>query len=747
MSLLVVFIISFFTVTSITAQANKAIQLLDVDSNKPVTDAHFQYHKTTGISNENGLIHLPSKEPHFPLLIQHQVYGKITFSAQQMAEYFKSGQIKLTAFEYAFAPISVIAVRPKTIPGQLQELDHSDLLAHDATAVLMQNAALAGIRKSGGYGFDAVLRGFKYDRLNVVQDGLQSAMAACPNRMDPPTSQMTVNAIESIDIIKGPYALRYGVGIGGTLNFNTQSLTNWLDNKSFGRLNGSYESNGAIRRTEGLIGYGNDKSSLAVLGSFSEGNNFNSADGSAVPANFFRTSIGIKGNLELNEAHTLQLNTNYNYAKNTDFAALPMDLRSDNTLMSRLSHQFKSGGFQLSTSFYLSQVDHVMDNFSKELAPRMADAITEAATKTYGFRSEMQTTSNKGKNYLGVDLKIEEAEGIRTRTILMGPMAGRVFEDQAWQQSIIIKPSLFAEKHLFLANEITAIFSGRAEWLNADASQIDALFSAVNAAEDDNQFGLSFSAGLNKMINSNWSVSLWAARSQRLASLTERYINYFPIGLDPFELVGNSALEPETNYQSDLTLSYQSSVVQFEINGFVSQIHDFIQAYIVEGLSPRMANSPGVRQYQNISSVFRYGTEFSANISSSNNINHRVDIAYTWAKDQSLNEALPEIAPMDIRYQLNVNQANEKLQHKLIFRHVLAQKRVSASFGEIPSNAFTTIDLHSQIRLNSKVQVGIALQNLLNENYTEHLNRISRLSGTPIFAPGRSLIMNASYRF
>jgi len=249
------------------------------------------------------------------------------------------------------------------------------------------------------------------------------------------------------------------------------------------------------------------------------------------------------------------------------------------------------------------------------------------------------------------------------------------------------------------------------------------------------------------MFTHNWSVSLWAARSQRLASLTERYINYFPIGLDPYEMVGNTALTPETNYQSDLTISYQDAVFQVELNGFISNINDFIQAYIVEGLAPRIASSPGVRQYNNISSVFRYGGELSALFKANQNITHRVDLAYTWAEDQTLHEALPEIAPLDMRYQININLADQRLHHKLSLRHVLVQNRVSSYFGEIPSNAFTTLDLHSQIRLRSKIQLGIALQNKLNENYAEHLNRISRLSGTPILAPGRSLIVNVSYRF
>ena len=41
----------------------------------------------------------------------------------------------------------------------------------------------------------------KYDQLNIVLNGAQCATAACPNRMDPPTSQLAPNTIEKVEIV------------------------------------------------------------------------------------------------------------------------------------------------------------------------------------------------------------------------------------------------------------------------------------------------------------------------------------------------------------------------------------------------------------------------------------------------------------------------------------------------------------------------------------------------------------------
>ena len=102
--------------------------------------------------------------------------------------------------------------------------------------------------------FDPVLRGFKYDQINVVYDGGQSATAACPNLMDPFTSQMPPNMIRRIEILTGPHALRYGCSFGATINFIPVSPRFSDEHRVYGRISGGYESNGNVIRSEGDLG-------------------------------------------------------------------------------------------------------------------------------------------------------------------------------------------------------------------------------------------------------------------------------------------------------------------------------------------------------------------------------------------------------------------------------------------------------------------------------------------------------------
>ena len=54
-------------------------------------------------------------------------------------------------------------------------------------------------------------------------------MHACPNRMDPITTHIIPEEIEKIEIIKGPYSMRYGATFGGIINMVSKKI-NYLEN-------------------------------------------------------------------------------------------------------------------------------------------------------------------------------------------------------------------------------------------------------------------------------------------------------------------------------------------------------------------------------------------------------------------------------------------------------------------------------------------------------------------------------------
>lgn len=741
----------FFSLTPFNSNAqsdSNPIQLVDKSTLTPIVGATFQYGSQFGVSDAQGSITL-TYQKNDTLFLSHISYGDWNLLDDQTSTALKAGIIYRDKEIMTSQPITVIALRPKSYKSETFRLEVQDKLAHDAGSVLNQTSLINSIRKSGSYGFDPVLRGFKYDQLNVVIDGVQSAAAACPNRMDPPTSQVAPNMMEHIEILKGPHSFRYGIAFGGTINFESAPILFSKEHKYYGRLSTSAESNGDIYRTEGVMGFNGQYYDLSLFGSFSKGNDYQAGNGSSIPANFQRISFGANLGLRLAQNQQMVISATRNVAKDTDFPALPMDLRSDQTLLVNLSHEINFDNEHLrtwKTSAYGTFVDHQMDNLQKMLDPRRVNSKTEANTQSYGGRTEGTWVFKRGKLFSGVDLRIESAEGERSREFLMGQMSGKTAIDNVWNDGIITKTGFFGEYHHFLSS-LKLVFSGRLEYNDATARNPDPDFVEENPDISATQFNPNISIGGYWSFGSGLTAGLWLGHAQRSGGLVERYINSFPVGLDAYDMLGNPQLNPEINNQIDAIFGYKTSHTEVDISVFASSLNDYISSVVDTSLTPTMPTSLGVRRYINISSAFMTGFEFTWKQFLMERLEHHLNIAYTYGQDLERKEPLPEIAPLDLRYSIVGNFFNNKLRPVITLRHVLKQDRISDAFGETASPSFTILDFALTYQFSQFLGATTGIQNVFDELYYEHLNRFVKNQAYPIYAPGRNFYFTIFINF
>jgi len=733
------------------AQTTKQnIRLLDFETSMPIVKATFQYGKKQGVTDQNGNIQFSLVEDQI-MTIYHLSYGTWTLNYRQLKAAVQEKVIYKTKETNDLYPITVIAVKPyKYNPESTLNIEYQDRMEHDAAQILNQLPAFNSIRKGGNYGYDPVFRGFKNDQLNIVFNGAQSATAACPNRMDPPTSQMAPNMIDRIEILKGPYALRYGNAFGATINFIPANLRFTSERDTYGRVSSAYESNGDILRGESQIGFTGDKHDINFFASWAQGNDYTAGNGETIQADFQRGSFGTNMGFRIASNQQVRISAVYNRARDADFPALAMDLRDDDTWMFNVRHDISFTKEHLqswNTTAYASFVDHLMDNLLKPLEPRMLNASTAAKTYNFGGRTEGFWKFDNSSLYAGADLRIEGAEGTRARTFLMGPMAGNTVLDNAWQEGRISKTGVFSEYQLKGEN-FNYIISGRLELNQSDINDPSDEFLDIYTETQNIQINPSVSFGLLKDFGSEIKTGLWIGRAQRSGSLTERFINYFPVGQDPFEMLGNPDLNPEINNQMDLTFQWspnQSTFVNVDV--FASYLQDFISSIINPDLQPRLPMSPGVRQYVNIDEAFITGFEISLSQNLFAGLQHQLGIAYTYAQDLEREEPLPEIAPLDIRYVLLGDYFNSRFTPEFTFRYVAEQSRISNEFGETVTPDFSIFDIRLSYKITEMISMTAGVNNILNENYYEHLNRSVRGSNDPIFAPGRNFFVNLNYKF
>ncbi len=722
------------------------IQLIDEQELFPISEVFFNYGSEQGLSDIEGRIKL-KYQAGLELSLSHLGYEAVVLKDEEVQAALKAGKFYLSPKTYALQPVTVVQLRPTTGSTQNKEIGYTGQMMPDAGAYLSRLPGLNAIKRSAAYGFDPVLRGFKNERLLVLIDGVQSTHEACPNRMDPPSSQVPLNSMSSVSIQKGPYSLRYGAVPGGVINFSSVKARFSSVPKSSGRFSSAYESNIKAVRSEGMAAVSAARFNLMLFGAYAQGHDYQDGDGFVVPADFNRVNAGAQLALKTGEAQTLTFSVNHNRSKDIDFAAAPMDLGKDQTWLWKASYRIHPKLQRLkswNSSAFFTTVDHRMDNFLKPLDPRMMNAWTDAQTQTYGGRTESQWAFENSSLYAGFDFKTERAQGNRIREFLIGPMAGTSLEDAAWQDAQIDKAGFFAEWHV-PKGQMLYILSARLDYNKGSLAAASDVFRSLYDQTTSTHINPSFSAGFSRSLNQQTSIGLWAGRVLRSPSISERYIHFLSIGIDPYEMLGNPELKAEKSHQVDFIFRWESSKLSFQFDAFTSLIQDYISSVIRPDLSPILPNSPGVRQYINISKAFRAGFEAGFRQTTAvAGMQQALYISYTYGQDLDLQEALPEIPPLELRYHLQARYLKKRLQAELAFRYAFAQNRIASSYGETNTPAFYLVDLALAWNMKQGI-IRSGVNNLFDQAYYEHLSRSVRGDNPrPIYNPGRSFFVSFS---
>ena len=729
--------------TNITTQsiAQQQIQIKDGNTDLPIPGITFTYGQQEGSSDTEGRILFNLQNDGTIMYLSHVSYGTWEWDYTALKNILPNEVHYRFAKEIKMQPISIIAVHNTANPNSSISLVPADKLEHDAGNLLLRLPAIGAVKKGGNYGFDPVFRGYKNDQLNIVLDGAQCASAACPNRMDPPTSQMAPNMIDQVEILKGPHALRFGSGFGATINFVSSPLVFTKNNTVTGRVSTGFEHNGNQINGETRFGWHGNTHNINLYGAWSEGDDYRDGTDQWVPAGYTRGSVGIMAGLKAGQDHEFKISAFNNFAKDADFPALAMDLRTDDTWMLNASHQYTINKNQLrkwKTSAYASLVDHKMDNLLKTISPRMINATTLATTDNFGGRTEGQWIIEKSLLYIGADYRLERVSGVRSREFVMGPKTGMIMEDNAWQASKRSKVGLFAEWQRE-ALGLKWVFAGRLDYTNADAREVDESFMALYDETVSTSFSPGLSLGVKEKIGNELEIGLWLGRAERSAGITELYINSFAIGQSPYELLGNPNLDPEVNNQIDFNLQWKKPGIGIGLDLFAGYLQNYISSTIDTSLTPVLPMSPGVQVFTNVGEVFKTGFELNLYQSLFWKLNHTLELAFTYAENIETNTPLPEIAPLYVKYTIDGTYLKGKLTPTLTLRYAGEQRRIAEEFGETLTPSYFIMDANIGYAINNHILIVSGISNLLNEQYYDHLSRSVRGSTSPIYEPGRSI--------
>ncbi|MBN3034373.1 MAG: TonB-dependent receptor [Bacteroidales bacterium] len=657
----------------------------------------------------------------------------------------------------------------KAIPVSRMSPLTDGTVQHDLGDYMRNAANISGIRK-GAIGIDPVIRGFKYSQLNVQINGGHKIEGGCPNRMDPATSHVEMEDLESVSVIKGPYALRFGPSLGGVISLETHIPVTASDFYTSVHTLLGYESNWNgfrehLRVTAGGRGY-----FLSITGGRKEYDDYNAGTGDLIPSSFTRYNFKLQAGALLSDHQKLVLSAEEQNGYHVAFPALPMDERRDHTRLASMDYSYlpEEGRIRsIIAKAYYSVINHLMDNKERPSSDTVT-AVSEIDAVNRGVRMEASLHAGQGNLTLGVDIENILKDGQRTKSMILQP-ALPVKRESLWNRGVIVNTGFFTDYSLMLGSyEVT--LAARLDINHAESGALEVfggnqqeLYRFGKDSIRSDFLNFSVSAGVHRMLNEYVSFSLALGRGVRSPDMTERFIILLPIGYDPFDYLGNPALKPETNNQIDIGLKYQQPQWgEAGLTCFYSLVENFITGQIIPPSvqKPLSKDVVGVKKFHNGGLARLRGFEMEYTSPGSLLISGGIRASFTYGtiaeavqyttdgqgdptgQEVIANDALSEIPPFEASGFIQGNIAGGKLKPKISCRLVAPQNHVSEVQYEKKTPGFIVANIAFIARLNGHIEINGGVNNLFDASYYEHLNRNIIGSELPLYEPGRVFYIN-----
>ncbi len=647
-------------------------------------------------------------------------------------------------------------IRQTNIVGKVLELQNP----HDGGEIF-KNQPGFGILKKGNYGMEPVLRAFKFGQLNVQFDGGVHSTNACPNRMDPAISQISIEDIEKVEVINGPYSVRFGPVFGGIINIISKQPRRNDKHPVSASADMGYQSNGNNFYSNMFTQVVKEKYDISLNAGYKNYGNYESGSGQLIASSFKRTGYTARLGVNPSGNQRFQLTLRQSFARDVLYAGLPMDVDKDNSSILSLDYgisNLSEAVFSLKFKLYGSHITHLMTN-KRRPNYKMVHATSPLDARNFGGRTEIGMSIGSGDIlYVGFDFQHIGKDGSRTREVFINPCTGvvlpkpKTFIDKVWQNSKKNDLGLFLQNKFTVSKSLDWLIGLRADMVSYAIDDPAADFSLLYDGNIRPKSRLTTDITTSLLWEPGSGITFqWAfARAERTPDLSELFINHLSVGMDAYEYVGNPNLKPEVNYQTDLKIEKKWKHVNAYADMFFSYLKNYISARVDTTILRKFlpCKLPEfTKKFTNVDRVFMTGFEAGINVKFSKHFVYNLGASYTYAQNLSWAEPLSEIPPFSVITSFTYHA--EKLTARLNGQLVSSQNRVSHSFNESTSPGFSVFDCYVTYTPLKFLSLNASVTNIFNRNYVEHLSRPYRNMSTKseYFEPGRSFNIGIKFLF
>lgn len=643
---------------------------------------------------------------------------------------FISASILLNAQEVELETLSVVEKQNTKI---IKDISNEQIKSADLAEALTKNISSISIVRRSGIANDIILRGQKKDNINILIDDAK-IYGACPNRMDPPTSHVLSNNIESVEVIEGPYDVENFGTLSGKVTVNTKEPT-----KDFGGdVNVGFGSFG-YKKVSTTISGGTDKLKLLLSASTETSDQYEDGNGNTFYAQQVESGIANTTNREYSlinqdrkayEKKTLLTKAVYNITDDSEiklsytanrsdnvlYPNTPMDAKYDDSNIYTLGYTNRNLGEyskELNIDYYYSNVDHPMDTAFRD-AGSMMYMTNHMKSSIWGAKLKNSFEIADSVFTMGLDTSVRNWRGQRYMTAvstgISSGFAPTLASTDTTNKAIFTK----LEKSFGALN---LEFGARYDYTDIDS---------VDTSKTDRKY-TDLSGNIFAVYNADENTKYFAGigKASRVPDARELYYG-----------TSNNDLEDTKNYEIDLGFEKNIGALNIRTKFFYSKLEDYIY---------------NTGTFTNIDAKI-YGAELSGFYLVNENLSIDYGIAYQRGKKDGnyADKDLAEVPPLKANLALNYEENTTTYIAEVIAVDSWNNYDSTAMEQNLGGYAVVNLKANGQIMKNLGFTLGI--DNLFDKTYnsTNTYQDITYLTvGERVLLndPGRYLYANLKYSF
>ncbi len=671
--------------------------------------------------------------------------------------------------------IDTISVVDSTI---LEDVSGKEIKSGDVAEVLAKKVPSISLVRRSGIANDIILRGQKKDNINIlIDDG--KICGACPNRMDPATSHIVNNNIESIEVTEGPYDVENFGTLSGMVKINTKEPTeDFHGNINLGY--GSYDYEKAAASLSGGVGAFRFLLSMSgeKSGQYEDGDGNTFADQvdnyvASMPKApdawrdpryqdqyrdmdaYTKLTGTAKVFIDITDDQELRFGYMANRSDDILYPSSKMDALYDDSNLYTAEYIIRNIGSaskELNFQYYYSDVEHPMS--TKYRNSSLIDPKGNPNEITSALTTEMQGAkiinltelTNNLELTVGLDGSIRNWDGTYYKNGI------------AWTTPApgsLVKTSITNVDTTNLA-----IFTSLNQQINSvninyglryDDTSITPERRAYNSTQQDNDYeALSANIFSTYDVTNNLVFFGGAGKSSRVPDARELYF----IG-SMGNVVGTDDLDQTTNYEVDLGMENKYESFSLKTKLFYSYLEDYI--YYNSSNTVLMSGKYVAKNaFENIDATI-YGIDFTGSYYPLNDLYFDFGVAYQRGQKKTLttnqtDKDLAEIPPVKGNVALNYVYYLDSIA-TAEFVGAGAWKNFDEANGEQELSSWGIMNLKVDQQLPYGFAIAAGVDNVLDKTFavSNTYKDLTLLTGGGdvmlMNEPGRYYYLNASYSF